>query len=86
MKKSKIFYVSDKILERIKAQSNMPYYGLKNLSESGFENEIEISWEEQERKITITESEFNSICDDVIRFGYRKRNELKDALFSKESK
>lgn len=57
---TKTFYVSDSDFKSMK-NGYLGAYALQ-LKDQFNRNEIQISWQEPEKKVEITESEFNAIC------------------------
>lgn len=60
---TKTFYVSDESLKMIKTDIGL--IGIYENKNSLDKNQIQISWQEEERKIEISESEFDEIMDSV---------------------
>lgn len=56
---TKTFYVSDKNLQKIK--TDMGLIGIFENKNSLDKNQIQISWQEPEKKIELSESEFDEI-------------------------
>lgn len=74
---TKTFYVSDEYFERIKNNS----IGFSTNENDVLRNQIQISWQEPEKKIEITESEFEEIWLEVFKYKTHDMRVLKQKLF-----
>ena len=60
---TKTFYVSDENLQKIKTDIGL--IGIFENKNSLDKNQIQISWQEPEKKIEITESEFENVLESL---------------------
>ena len=80
---TKTFYLSDVDLKDISQSDHLDNREdvlLSTIQDNLYKNQIQISWQEPEREVRITESEFNRIIDEYP-LDTNEINSLKQKLF-----